>query len=212
MTVTGLLLAAGAGRRMGIPKALVTLPSGEPFVSAGIHKLRDGGCDSITVVLGAGWDTAAPMVTDGDVVRALHWELGLGESLRVGLQRLQASDAHAALVMLVDLPDVSHDVVHRVLNALPSSSAVLGRATYQGVPGHPVLIGRDHWAGVLAGAEGDQGARAYLAAHDVANVECGDLASGRDVDTPSDERDMRRPRTGSGIPVPPATDPAKMNR
>lgn len=195
MTVTGLLLAAGAGRRLGIPKALVTLPSGESFVAAGVRKLRDGGCDAVTVVLGAGWEKAAPSVTDGEVVRAQQWELGQGESLRVGLESLQKSDAHAALLMLVDLPDVGHDVVQRVLDALPSSSAVLGRATYRGVPGHPVLIGRDHWAGVLAIAEGDRGARSYLAAHDVAIVECGDLASGRDVDTPSDEREYRsRPR------------------
>jgi hypothetical protein len=45
-----------------------------------------------------------------------------------------------------------------------------------------VLLGRSHWAGVLAVAAGDAGARGYLAAHDVTAVECADLASGRDVD------------------------------
>ena len=57
------------------------------------------------------------------------------------------------------------------------------RAAYDGVPGHPVLIGRDHWAGVVEGATGDRGARDYLAAHDTVLVECGDLATGADVDT-----------------------------
>ena len=56
------------------------------------------------------------------------------------------------------------------------------RAAYDGVPGHPVLIGRDHWDGVVASAVGDRGARDYLAAHGVALVECGDLATGVDVD------------------------------
>ena len=64
--------------------------------------------------------------------------------------------------------------------------AALARAAYQGVPGHPVVIGRDHWRGVLDVAAGDRGARDYLAAHDHALVECGDLATGRDVDTPDD--------------------------
>ena len=59
----------------------------------------------------------------------------------------------------------------------------LARAAYDGVPGHPVLLGRDHWAGVAAAATGDRGARDYLAAADVVLVECGDLASGRDVDS-----------------------------
>ena len=56
------------------------------------------------------------------------------------------------------------------------------RAAYHGVPGHPVLIGSDHWAGVVATATGDRGARDFLAAHEVALVECGDLATGVDVD------------------------------
>jgi CTP:molybdopterin cytidylyltransferase MocA len=59
----------------------------------------------------------------------------------------------------------------------------LARAAYDGVPGHPVLIGRDHWAGVVETATGDRGARDYLAAHEVRLVECGDLASGVDVDS-----------------------------
>jgi len=49
-----------------------------------------------------------------------------------------------------------------------------------------VLIGADHWAGVAATASGDRGARDYLATHEVTLVECGDLASGRDVDSPAD--------------------------
>jgi hypothetical protein len=36
---------------------------------------------------------------------------------------------------------------------------------------------------VIESAVGDQGARSYLAQHDVVVVECGDLATGRDVDS-----------------------------
>ena len=61
----------------------------------------------------------------------------------------------------------------------------LVRATYDGRPGHPVLLGRDHWHGVLETATGDRGARDYLATNMVLLVECGDLASGVDVDSPT---------------------------
>jgi CTP:molybdopterin cytidylyltransferase MocA len=88
-------------------------------------------------------------------------------------------------VTLVDLPDVLADVVRRV-GRLGSGSTALVRATYDGRPGHPVLIGRDHWAGVIATAHGDQGARAYLATHEPEGCECGDLATGRDLDRPED--------------------------
>ena len=62
------------------------------------------------------------------------------------------------------------------------------RAAYEGVVGHPVLLGREHWSAVAQEALGDQGARGYLAAHPVRLVECGDLASGRDLDRPADVR------------------------
>jgi CTP:molybdopterin cytidylyltransferase MocA len=53
---------------------------------------------------------------------------------------------------------------------------------FHGTPGHPVLIGADHFAGVIQAAGGDRGARDYLATHPVMAVECGDLAGGEDVD------------------------------
>ncbi len=52
--------------------------------------------------------------------------------------------------------------------------------------GNPVLIGRNHWRGVIASATGDRGARDYLEEHRPELVECGDLATGRDVDVPDD--------------------------
>ncbi|GAA2494772.1 nucleotidyltransferase family protein [Terrabacter carboxydivorans] len=117
----------------------------------------------------------------------------------------------AVLVTLVDLPDLIPEVVARVLDAPghvdndhsphpdPDEHAVelhetaaqaaqalratLRRAAYDGVPGHPALIGRDHWEQVIATATGDHGARHYFRATPHELVECGDLATGRDVDT-----------------------------
>lgn len=173
--IAGLLLAAGAGRRMGMPKALV-----DDWLVRSIEVLREGGCDDVLVVLGAAADEARALLpADQRVVVAEDWDEGMGASLRVGLAAL-GSDSEAAVVHLVDLPDVGADVVARVVST--GSPAGLARAAYAGVPGHPVLIGRDHWAGVIEAAVGDQGARGYLKTHDVRLVECGDLAGGNDVD------------------------------
>jgi CTP:molybdopterin cytidylyltransferase MocA len=191
MTVAGLLLAAGEGRRMGTPKALLRDSHGVPFVDRAVGVLLDGGCATVTVVLGA----AAPEVrllldqagwTDDDafsVVVADDWASGMAASLRAGLAALDAADA--ALVSLVDLPDVTAEVVTRVL-ACATGPESLARASYAGRPGHPVLLGRSHWPGVTDLARGDRGARDYLVGHDVLDVECGDLATGRDVDHPAD--------------------------
>lgn len=115
-------------------------------------------------------------------IRADDWAEGMGASLRAGLVALGPTDHDAALVSLVDLPDVDAGVVSRLVGEA-NGPTTLARAAYDGVPGHPVLIGRDHWAGVVASATGDRGARDYLAAHEVGLVECGDLATGVDVDS-----------------------------
>ena len=62
---------------------------------------------------------------------------------------------------------------------------MLARAAYLGRPGHPVLIGRHHLPAVIAGAHADVGARDYFRTHPPAVIECGDLGTGRDVDTPA---------------------------
>lgn len=183
MVVHGLLLAAGAGTRMGRPKALVVDGAGEPWLARSVDVLHEGGCADVTVVLGADVEEAVRLL-DGrgaDVVVARDWCVGMSASLRAGLAALPRADA--VLVHLVDLPDVTSAVVARVRDALVGP-ATLARAAYAGVPGHPVLLGHDHWAPVAAGAAGDHGARDYLRDHEVVLVECGDLASGRDVDRP----------------------------
>jgi CTP:molybdopterin cytidylyltransferase MocA len=191
---SGLLLAAGAGRRMGGPKALLSDANGAPFLDRAVSVLLEGGCDSVTVVIGAAADRARALLAEGpwgddpavSVVEAPDWDEGMGASLRAGLDALgELSGATAALVTLVDLPDVGASVVRRVVESGAGPASLL-RATYDGRPGHPVLIGRDHWAGVRASAHGDQGARTYFRDHPPVACECGDLASGRDVDHPAD--------------------------
>jgi CTP:molybdopterin cytidylyltransferase MocA len=181
--VEGLLLAAGAGRRMGMPKALVSDQAGS-WLTRAVETLRDGGCAPITVVLGAEAERARVLVDELDVavVVADDWAEGMGASLRAGLRSLSGSADDGVVVSLVDLPDLVPEVVSRVIAAAEAGPAALARASYDGRPGHPVVLGRDHWLGVAAEAQGDQGARSYLATRDVELVECGDLATGADVD------------------------------
>ncbi len=192
MAVRGLLLAAGAGRRMGGPKALLREASGETFAARGVRVLREGGCARVTVVVGAAAAEVTAAVTGPDaedsgvdVVVAPDWETGMGASLRAGLAAVAADrGVDAVVVSLVDLPDVGPAVVRRLLSSVPASPTTLARTSYDGRPGHPVLIGRDHWAGVARTAEGDRGARGYFRTRDHVLVECGDLATGHDTDTP----------------------------
>ena len=182
--VCGLVLAAGAGTRFGGPKALAREPDGTPWIALAVGMLRDAGCDPVLVALGASADEAEPLVPAGaQVVIVPDWSDGLSASLRAGLGAASALSSAAVLVTPVDTPGATADAAARVIDrsGVPLS-AVLARALYAGRPGHPVLIGRDHWTALAGTLTGDSGAGAYLSAHGALAVECGDLWSGADVD------------------------------
>lgn len=176
----GLLLAAGAGRRYGRPKGLVP-----GWLSDRAAALRDGGCDPVVAVLGAQAPRVRELVPAGvDVVVAEDWETGMGASLRAGLAHLAAGASTGVVVVLVDLPGLTAEAVRRIRERGSDDPTALVQATYGGRAGHPVLLGRAHWAGVAELAVGDRGARPYLATRPVRQVECGDVADGQDVDSP----------------------------
>ncbi|MDQ2710463.1 MAG: NTP transferase domain-containing protein [Actinomycetota bacterium] len=168
---------------MGRPKALVEL-AGVPLVLRALRALADGGCAPLLVVVGAAAEAVAAVVgNDALVVTASDWAEGMGASLRAGLAALDDA-VPAAVVHLVDLPGVGAAALSRLAIACTGPD-VLARAAYDGVRGHPVLLGRAHWSAVSASAVGDTGARGYLAGHAALQlVECADVADPRDVDTP----------------------------
>ncbi|GAA0453220.1 4-diphosphocytidyl-2C-methyl-D-erythritol synthase [Paractinoplanes deccanensis] len=180
----GLVLAAGAGRRYGMPKALVPYPD-RLLVEHAADTLRAAGLSQVVVVLGAEADrvrAAAPGLPQ--VVVNPGWATGLGSSLRAGLSALHGTGAEAAVVLLVDMPGVTAEAVRRVCALSGEDALVMG--AYGDRRGHPVLLGRKHWAGVAAAATGDSGARDYLRAHAglVRLVAVGDVADDLDLDVP----------------------------
>ena len=174
-SLTGIVLAAGAGSRMGAPKALMHTPDGVPWVDIACGLLRDAGCDRVLVVLGA---AMVPVPAFAEVVVAADWTFGMSASLRAGLL---ASTGVASVVTLVDLPELPLDVVQRIV-APPVEASALRQAVFDGRPGHPVLIGREHRDAVVASLGGDRGARGYLVLNGAREIECGDLFDGHDVD------------------------------
>ncbi|MET3768967.1 CTP:molybdopterin cytidylyltransferase MocA [Marisediminicola sp. UYEF4] len=179
----GLVLAAGAGTRMGQPKALVVDDRGGWLERATVL-LLDAGCAPVIVVLGAAADEARALLPADprvSVVVAEHWERGLSASLAAGLRAAERTDAASTAVTLVDLPTLGLAAVERMLRPEPRVDT-LRQARWDGRPGHPVVIGRTHWAALLAELSGDSGARSYLQRHGADMVDCSDLGDGMDVD------------------------------
>ncbi|WP_459546505.1 nucleotidyltransferase family protein [Nocardia sp. X0981] len=185
----GVVLAAGAGRRFGRPKAEVRY-AGERLVDRAVRLLQAGGCARVIVVSGA-----VTLRVDGAVV--VHnpkWPTGMGSSLTTGLRAVHES---VAVVVPVDMPWLGAGSVHRLRHC----GARLAVATYRNRPGHPVLLGAEYFAAVAAEAIGDIGARRFLAARPglVRYVPCDGTGYPDDVDTPED---LRRRPPAPDIPEP----------
>ncbi len=195
--VAALILAAGAGTRMGGPKALLEF-RGRLLIERAIDSARAGGCGQVMAVLGAaaGEVQRRADLRGARVVVNQGWNEGIGSSLRAGLFELtrdtefdetESAAVDAALVLLVDQPLVGADAVRAVLGAW-RAGARLAAASYGGRRGHPVLLGREHWSAAAREAAGDVGARAFLAAPaaQLVLVPCDAVADPRDLDVPAD--------------------------
>jgi CTP:molybdopterin cytidylyltransferase MocA len=158
--IAAVVLAAGAATRFGGPKQTLLLPEV-------LAALAESSVDDVVVVAGA-----HPLHVDARVVECPDWERGPGASLRCGLAALSA-DAQAAVVVLADGPELSPAAVDRVLQRWRDGAGDVVAASYHGVRGHPVVLGRAAWALVP-----DEGARAL----DPVLVPCDDLGAPGDVD------------------------------
>jgi molybdenum cofactor cytidylyltransferase len=179
--IGGLVLAAGGSSRFGGPKQLANL-DGKPLLEHVVLAMSGAGLDRVVVVLGAN----APEVAAGvplhgaDIVVCEDWAEGLAASLRTGVHAL--ADCDAVAVALGDQPRLSADAVARVVSQRGADELAV-RATYGGVPGHPVLLERTLLARVEE-LRGDAGARELLYGVPIREVACDGLGSPVDVDTP----------------------------
>jgi CTP:molybdopterin cytidylyltransferase MocA len=179
--IGGIVLAAGEGKRFGGPKQVAVL-DGRPLLEHAIRAmLAVPALDPVVVVLGAHADAVREQVdlSGADVVVCDRWADGQSASLQAGVAAL--GEVEAAVVTLGDQPFISAEVIAGVLDHRGRHLAV--RATYDGQPGHPVLLERrllDH----VIELDGDTGARPLLEGDHVYAWEVGRLCDPTDIDTP----------------------------
>jgi nicotine blue oxidoreductase len=156
--VNGIVLAAGAGSRLGRPKADVEL-GGQRLVDRAVATLRAGGCAEVLAVLrpeqaGA---AGARTVVNPDPDR------GMGSSLRCALAELAADPRSAAcVVLLADLVGVRPAEVAAVIERHRAGAAIVA-VRRAGQRSHPVLVSRRWYLEFAAAAVGDQGGRDFFA-------------------------------------------------
>jgi molybdenum cofactor cytidylyltransferase len=185
--IVAIVLAAGEGRRVGGPKALLQLGS-DTFLARVCATLARPGVDAVVAVLGA---EAARVRHEGgvpagvDVVVNDVWRDGMLSSVWRGLDRAEALGADAVLLHPVDNPFVAPATVEAVVSALEAGAAI-AVPTSVGRRGHPAGFARALFE-ELRRAAPERGARVVVAADPARVVHVpGDPGCVRSVDTPDD--------------------------
>lgn len=183
------LLAAGASKRLGQPKQLVsfhdktllqhTIDCGESLAL----KLK-------VLVIGANVDQ---ILSESDfksfeVCMNENWEEGMATSLNLGLQKLLdlQPNLSGVMVLVSDQPFISAKLLNEMIQSFSTESSIVV-CKYQEVIGVPALIGSNYFEEIQA-LKGDQGARRIIKKYPdlvkTINFDQGNF----DIDTPEDLR------------------------
>jgi molybdenum cofactor cytidylyltransferase len=183
VNVAGLILAAGASRRMGAPKALLEY-KGQTFLERLLNCFA-AACSSITVVLGYHADairSGVDLDRRATVVVNPEPERGMLSSWKWGLASMASADA--VLVSPVDYPAIKSETVSAVIDAIDDWDFAVPR--HEGRHGHPICFRAAIIPEFLALPEDGQ-ARDVVHRHrgSTVYVDVDDAGILRDVDDPA---------------------------
>jgi len=163
--VAGIVLAAGASKRFGRNKLLLSW-EGESLARRAARVALEAGLDPVVVVLGHEAERVSTELAGlavRTVVNAVHAK-GMNTSLAAGVAALP-EDAAAAVVLLADMPRVSAEMVARLVRSFRETGAPLVASDYAGVHAPPTLYARALFP-ELGGPEGDGGGRRVVRRHE----------------------------------------------
>lgn len=189
LNIAGIILAAGASKRMGAVKLL--LPFGRsPLLERVLDNARRSMLEPIIVVLGHEAETIRQRINFKRAQIRLNpeYHTGLSSSLRVGIQSLP-KETDGAMFLLGDQPLVSSKTINCLFEVFHQHASRLIIPTYQGKRGNPVVVPRSIFNAVQQ-ITGDTGARVlfHRLKEQIREVEVSDPGIHLDVDTLEDYR------------------------
>ena len=159
------ILAAGESRRMGEPKALVSV-QGLTFVEHLVAATRLPRVGVTRIILGAhAAEISAKLKFDpAMIVVNPDWPSGQLSSIQAAIRSLPADTTDGIILCPVDHPLVSCRLISELIAQFDSSRKAIALPTYRGKRGHPVIFRATLYDELLAASPG-VGARQVVWAH-----------------------------------------------
>ena len=192
--VTGVVLAAGQGCRMGGgPKQLLLLGR-KPMVWHVAASACQAGFDDVIVITGAYASEVSQVLQDLHlkIVYNEDWRQGQSTSVKKAVQSVTNQD-QAVVFLLADQPLVNSSLINELIKVYGETKASIIIPRWRNQPGNPVLFDLGVWHTALLQLSGDEGARQIIRQNQEAihYVELSDGQVFLDVDTPAEYEMMK---------------------
>lgn len=188
LPVAAVILAAGAGIRMGKLKQLLPY-RGRTLLEHSIQQAIEAGFHPTLVVVGAEADAVrcAIAAQPVEIVQNQQWQSGMGSSISAGIRQLQQTGAESAAVaiLLSDQPLVTAEHLRAMRTLLHTRGNPVVAAHYGQTIGVPALFKRELFS-MLASLPAEAGARHFLRESALAVTEFPLPEAAIDIDTPAD--------------------------
>ena len=193
--VTGVILAAGRGERMGEPKQLLPL-GGKPMVWHVATAACLADFDEVILITGA-YGTIVQQALQDLPLQVIHnadWAQGQSTSVKKAVYSIKAEE-QAVVFLLADQPLVDVSLMNELIKVYhkkdTKASIIIPRALNK--PGNPVLFDLGIWRSALLQLSGDEGARQIIRQYPAAiyYLELLDGQTFLDVDTPAEYKKMQ---------------------
>jgi molybdenum cofactor cytidylyltransferase len=187
--IAGIILSAGASRRMGTPKALLRL-HGATFLESLLAAFRPT-CQPLIVALGYDAERIREAISNAVPVQFVvnpDPARGMFSSLQCALRALP-SYTEAAIFTPVDYPEIRPATVASLAQAFDQHQCPVTLPRHAGEHGHPVCISRaviDELLALPATAQARDVIRAYRSGTRFVDVDDPGILS--DIDIPEDYR------------------------
>jgi len=187
--VAGIILAAGASRRLGQPKQLLPW-HGQSLLRRAVAMALSGGLAPVIVVVGAEAERMRSEIADLPVIVVDNpdWQAGQSTSVAAGVRALPVG-AGGAVFMLADQPFVTAELIRALLETYARERSPLTAPFVDGIRSNPVLFDRETFPALLR-LQGDRGGRGLFSEYPVSRVNWEDVKLLMDIDTPDDYRHL----------------------